>query len=71
VARAFGGLVVNVGHPLQTGLALAPESVARRGMRQGDPVRLAGTLYGPYDKDTYIDRIAGMLDELDACQRAG
>jgi len=32
----------------------------------GDPVRLAGTLYGLYDKDTYIDRIAAMLDELEA-----
>jgi 4-hydroxyphenylacetate 3-monooxygenase len=30
----------------------------------GDPVRLAGTLYGIYDKDTYTDRIFAMLDEL-------
>ena len=30
----------------------------------GDPVRLAGTLYRLYDKD--IDRISGMLDELEA-----
>jgi 4-hydroxyphenylacetate 3-monooxygenase len=35
----------------------------------GDPVRLAGTLYGLYDKDTYIDRIVAMLDELEAPQR--
>ena len=32
----------------------------------GDPVRLAGTLYGLYDKDTHIDRIIGMLDDLEA-----
>ena len=32
----------------------------------GDPVRLAGTLYGLYDKDPHIDRIAAMLDELKA-----
>jgi len=32
----------------------------------GDPVRLAGTLYGLYDKDTYIDRVAAMLDDLEA-----
>jgi 4-hydroxyphenylacetate 3-monooxygenase len=32
----------------------------------GDPVRLAGTLYGLYDKDTHIDRILGMLNELEA-----
>jgi 4-hydroxyphenylacetate 3-monooxygenase len=37
----------------------------------GDPVRLAGTLYGLYDKDTHIDRIVGMLDELEARQRGG
>ena len=35
----------------------------------GDPVRLAGTLYGLYEKDTYVDRIAAMLDELEARQR--
>jgi len=35
----------------------------------GDPVRLAGTLYGLYDKDTHIDRIIGMLDDLEARQR--
>ena len=27
----------------------------------GDPVRLAGTLYGLYDRDTYIDRITRLL----------
>ena len=35
----------------------------------GDPVRLAGTLYGIYDKDTYIDRIFAMLDELQRRER--
>jgi len=34
----------------------------------GDPVRLAGTLYGLYDRDTHIDRIIGMLDDLEARQ---
>ena len=32
----------------------------------GDPVQLAGTLYGLYDKDAHIDRIVAMLDELEA-----
>ena len=32
----------------------------------GDPVRLAGTLYSLYDKDTHIDRIVAMLDDLEA-----
>jgi hypothetical protein len=32
-------------------------------------VRLAGTLYGLYDKDTYVDRIFTMLDELEARER--
>jgi hypothetical protein len=31
----------------------------------GDPVRLAGTLYGLYEKDTHIDRIVAMLDEIE------
>jgi len=31
----------------------------------GDPVRLAGTLYGLYDKDVHIDRIVAMLDEIE------
>ena len=35
----------------------------------GDPVRLAGTLYGLYDKDTHIDRIVAMLDDLEARQQ--
>jgi 4-hydroxyphenylacetate 3-monooxygenase len=35
----------------------------------GDPVRLAGTLYGLYEKGAYIDRIFTMLDELEARQR--
>ncbi len=30
----------------------------------GDPVRLAGTLWGLYDKDTHIDRITRLLDDL-------
>ena len=32
----------------------------------GDPVRLAGRLYGLYDKETYTDRVVTMLDELEA-----
>ena len=35
----------------------------------GDPVRLAGTLYGLYDRDTHIDRIIAMLDGLEARQQ--
>jgi len=35
----------------------------------GDPVRLAATLYGLYDKDTHIDRIVAVLDELEADRR--
>jgi 4-hydroxyphenylacetate 3-monooxygenase len=35
----------------------------------GDPVRLAGTLYALYDKDTHIDRIFGMLDDLETGPR--
>jgi 4-hydroxyphenylacetate 3-monooxygenase len=35
----------------------------------GDPVRLAGTLYGLYDKDTYMDRVFEMLDELERRER--
>jgi hypothetical protein len=35
----------------------------------GDPVRLAGTLYGLYDKDSHIDRIFGMLDDLETGPR--
>jgi 4-hydroxyphenylacetate 3-monooxygenase len=34
----------------------------------GDPVRLAGTLYALYDKDSYMDRITGLLDDLEARQ---
>jgi 4-hydroxyphenylacetate 3-monooxygenase len=37
----------------------------------GDPVRLAGTLYGLYDRDNYIDRIFRLLDDLEARQNAG
>ena len=36
-----------------------------------DPVRLSGTLYGLYDKDTHIDRSFAMLDDLDARESAG
>src|ERR1700746_1655609 len=36
----------------------------------GDPVRLASTLYGLYEKDTQIDRIFGMLDDLEARETA-
>jgi len=31
-------------------------------------VRLAGTLYGLYDKDSHTDRIFGLLDDLEARQ---
>ena len=31
----------------------------------GRPVRLAGTLYGLYNKDSHIDRIFGLLDDLE------
>jgi 4-hydroxyphenylacetate 3-monooxygenase len=34
----------------------------------GDPVGLAGTLYGLYGKDPHIDRIFAMLNDLDARQ---
>ena len=34
----------------------------------GDPVRLAASLYNLYDKDTYRDRIAQVLDDLEARQ---
>lgn len=37
----------------------------------GDPVRLAGALYDLYDKDTYIDRIHTMLDDLEARMTGG
>jgi hypothetical protein len=32
-------------------------------------MRLAGTLYGLYDKDTQIDRIFGLLDDLETRER--
>jgi 4-hydroxyphenylacetate 3-monooxygenase len=35
----------------------------------GDPVRLAGTLYGLYDKDAHTNRILSMLDDLEAKQQ--
>jgi 4-hydroxyphenylacetate 3-monooxygenase len=34
----------------------------------GDPVRLAGALYAMYEKDSHVDRIHTMLDELEARQ---
>jgi 4-hydroxyphenylacetate 3-monooxygenase len=37
----------------------------------GDPVRLAGTLYSIYDRDSYIDRISRLLDDLEARQNQG
>ena len=37
----------------------------------GDPVRLAGALYQLYDKDTYIDRIHAMLDDLESRMTGG
>jgi 4-hydroxyphenylacetate 3-monooxygenase len=36
----------------------------------GDPVRLAGNLYSLYDKDSHIDRIFAILDDLEARQLA-
>lgn len=37
----------------------------------GDPVRLAGALYNGYDRDTYIDRIHAMLDDLESRMASG
>jgi 4-hydroxyphenylacetate 3-monooxygenase len=37
----------------------------------GDPVRLAGTLYSIYDRDSYIERISRLLDNLEARQIVG
>lgn len=37
----------------------------------GDPVRLAGMLYGIYDKSPHIDRVHQMLDDLEARQNPG
>jgi 4-hydroxyphenylacetate 3-monooxygenase len=34
----------------------------------GDPVRLAGTLYGMYGREAYIDRISRLLDDLEQRQ---
>jgi 4-hydroxyphenylacetate 3-monooxygenase len=34
----------------------------------GDPVRLAGTLYDIYDKNSHVDRIAELLDDLEGRQ---
>jgi 4-hydroxyphenylacetate 3-monooxygenase len=32
----------------------------------GDLVRLPGTLYGLYNKDTHIEQIGSLLDDLEA-----
>jgi hypothetical protein len=32
-------------------------------------VRLAGTLYALYDKDTHVDRISSLLDDLETRER--
>jgi 4-hydroxyphenylacetate 3-monooxygenase len=37
----------------------------------GDPVRLAGTLYNLYDRESHIERILGLLDDLEAQQNIG
>jgi len=37
----------------------------------GDPVRLSATLYSLYDKDSYMDRISRLLDDLEARQNRG
>jgi 4-hydroxyphenylacetate 3-monooxygenase len=37
----------------------------------GDPVRLAGTLYSLYDRDTYMQRIWDLLDDLETRQVVG
>ena len=42
-----------------------------RALLLGRPVRLAGTLYGLYEKDTHIERIFGLLDNLEARRNAG
>jgi 4-hydroxyphenylacetate 3-monooxygenase len=34
----------------------------------GDPVRLAGTLYSLYDRNSYIERISALLDDLERRQ---
>jgi 4-hydroxyphenylacetate 3-monooxygenase len=35
----------------------------------GDPVRLAGTLYNMYDRDSYMNRITRLLDDLETRQK--
>ena len=42
-----------------------------RALLLGRPVRLAGTLYGLYDRDTHIDRIFQKLDDLAARSKLG
>ena len=37
----------------------------------GDPVRLAGMLYSLYDRDSYMQRIWDLLDDLETRQFAG
>jgi hypothetical protein len=61
-----------------TAFASAADELGRKDKRfaenlrySGDPVRLAGTLYGLYDKDTRIERISSLLDDLEARRDAG
>jgi len=51
--------------------SFCPPPGALRALLFTDPVRLSGTLYGLYDKDTHIDRSFAMLDDLDARESAG
>jgi hypothetical protein len=55
--------------------AAVPSSAGRqqllRALLLGRPVRLAGTLYGLYDRDTHIDRIFQMLDDLEVRSKLG
>ena len=46
------------------GLVLSGRQQLYERYYSGDPVRLAATLYGLYEKDTHIDRIFAMLDDL-------
>jgi 4-hydroxyphenylacetate 3-monooxygenase len=50
------------------GLVLRRPPTALRALLLGRPVRLAGTLYGLYGEDTHIDRIFGLLDDLEALE---
>ena len=50
--------IVSPGFRRRSVVLLGPPALYER-YTPGDPVRLAGTLYGLYDKDTHIDRIFG------------